>query len=103
MPKRAQRSRSSCHSSCNSGFLGPRIGAPNSEFAVSSAKSAVFILGPKLDAFLEPKNMLARVPFLDRHGNTTVEWQHGKIEKARDGSMRNVVGVLGTPEAMRLL
>lgn len=94
MPKRAQSSRSSCHSSCNSGFLGHRIGAPNSEFAVSSAKSAVLILAQK---------HVGESAFLDRHANTTVEWQHGKIEEARDGSMRNVVGVLGTPEAMRLL
>ena len=59
--------------------------------------------GTKIGRVFGAKKHVGESAFLDRHGNTTVEWQHGKIEKARDGSMRNVVGVLGTPEAMRLL
>ena len=90
-------SRSSCHETVT--FLG----VPNLELAVSSAKSAVLFLGPKLDARLCLKGMFARVFFLARHRHSNMAaWQHGKRLEAKDGPMRHVVGVLGTPEAMLL-
>ena len=91
-------SRSSCHETVT--FLG----VPNLERAVSSAKSAVLFLGPKLDARLCLKGMFARVFFLARHRHSNMAaWQHGKRLEAKDAPMRHVVGVLGTPEAMHMI